>query len=203
MRTALTLVLFFGSLAPGRAAAQWRFSLSTGPATTAGHSLDSKDPDQPAILPDRPQTWTLAIARQHRGWRLGVDGSRITADLAVRSNSTSLATRGALSAWGVGAEVGHRLAQRGNGPSLWGSVGAVYERWSFDVTGGDARWRAAARGAVQLDVPFASHWSGRLRGEVYAGPSLFRAEELPEGYTTRTARRAALQLGVTLAGRPR
>ncbi|MES2124001.1 MAG: hypothetical protein V4503_04855 [Gemmatimonadota bacterium] len=203
MRHALPLLLLLASLSPARATAQWQLSLVTGWSATAGHSRDPVDQDQPAILPDRPQNWSLAVARQRRGWRIAVDGSRITADLAVRSTSTTLATRGALSAWGLGAEVGRRIAGRGDGSSLWGSVGAVYERWSFDVTGGDSRWRAAARGALQLNVPFGAHWAGLLRGELLAGPSLFRPEELPEGYGIRSARRATLQVGVTLAGMPR
>ncbi|MEP6590806.1 MAG: hypothetical protein ABJC19_06460 [Gemmatimonadota bacterium] len=198
----ILLILLSGTMVTPLAA-QWRLSLAAGPATTSGHSLDGTQDDRPAILPDHPQPWTLTLARQVGAWRLGIDGSRITADLAVRSSTTSLATRGALSAWGTGVELAHRVAARRDGWALWGGVGAVYERWTFDVAGGDARWRAAARAALQLDIPLATHWDGLLRGELGAGPSLFRNGELPEGYQRRGARRAALLLGVTLAGAAR
>ena len=196
------LMLLCGTMATPLAA-QWRLSIATGPATTSGHSLNATQDDRPAILPDHPQPWTLTLMRQMGAWRLGIDGSRITADLAVRGTTSSLATRGALSAWGTGVELARRITARHDGFALWGGVGAVYERWAFDVAGGDARWRPAARAALQLDIPLATHWNGLLRGELSAGPSLFRDGELPEGYQRRGARRAALLLGVTLAGAAR
>ena len=197
MRAPLLIFLLLLPAAPLEA--QWRLSLSAGSAATSGHSRDTLDDEQPAILPDHPVDWTLALVRQHRAWRLGVDGHRVTSDLAIRGRSTTLVTRTALSAWGVGAELARRIASPMAGPQFWVAAGGVYERWSFDIAGGEARWRAAARGALQLDIPLVRHWSGMIRGEASLGCSLFRREELPEGYQRRAARRLGLQLGVTLA----
>ncbi|MEO7352875.1 MAG: hypothetical protein ABIZ70_00840 [Gemmatimonadales bacterium] len=197
MRPALLFLLAVGVTPP--LAAQWRFSLAAGPAATAGHSRDSIDPDQPSILPDHPVNWVAGVARAHGAWRIGVEGHRITSDLAVRGVSASVVTRGALSAWGLGAELSHRVLVAAAGASLHAGAGAVYERWSFAVADGEARWRAAARASLELDLPLAGRWSALVRGEGVAGQSLFRESELPEGYRGQTGYRAALLLGVTLA----
>lgn len=192
------LLLFAVLLLPQRPlSAQWRLAISAGTAATSGHARDAADPEQAAILPDHPVSWLLALARQRGSWRVGIDGSRITSDLAIRGSSTSLVTRGALSAWGLGFEASRRLAGHAAAPSLWAGVGAVYERWSFDIAGGDARWRASGRASLQLDAPLSRRWSALVRGEALAGASLFRVEELPEGYTRRASQRAGLLLGVS------
>lgn len=195
----ITLLLLLATLLPPRAGAQWRLSLAAGPAATTGHSRDSEDLDQPAILPDHPVNWVVGLARQRGGWRVGVDAHRLTSDLAVRGKAASVVTRGALSAWGAGVELSHLMARTAVGPTLHVGAGGVLERWAFDVTGGDARWRAAARVSLQVDLPLTGRWSALVRGEGLGGRSLFRQDELPEGYTARAGYSAALLLGVTLA----
>ncbi|MES2306838.1 MAG: hypothetical protein V4558_15145 [Gemmatimonadota bacterium] len=201
MRSTLLLLLAVG-ITP-RLTAQWRFSLAAGPAVTAGHSLDAVDPDRPAILPDHPVNLVAGVARQHGPWRVAVEGHRITSDLAVRGASASVVTRGALSASGVGAELSRRIAASTAGPALYAGAGAIYERWAFALADGEARWRAAARASLELDVPLTRRWSALVRAEGIAGQSLFREEELPEGYSSRHGYRAGLLLGVALAGSPR
>jgi hypothetical protein len=192
---ALLLVLLLLHLPPCPLPAQWQLSLVTGPAVTSGHSRDNFDPDHPAILPDRPVSWSLAIARERGAWRFALDGSRITSDLAIRGLSTSLVTRGALSAWGVGLEAAHRLLGQPASPSLWGGIGAVGEHWSFSAASGEARWRAAFRASLRLEMPFSTRWSALVRAEGLAGASLFDADELPEGYSLETGLRAGVLLG--------
>lgn len=179
--------------------AQWRFSLMAGPSATTGHSRDDADPEQPAILPDHPVNWTLGVAHPVGAWRIAFEGHRITSDLAIRGSTTSLVTRSAISAWGLGGELSRRVTADATGPTVLAGAGAVYERWSFDIAGGDPRWRAAVRGSLELDVPLARRWSGIVRGEWLAGGSLFRHDELPAGYARRAGYRAGLLLGVTLA----
>jgi hypothetical protein len=196
--TALFLLLVAVVLFPlGPLSAQWQLSLLTGASATAGHARAALDPEQTAILPDHPVSWGLRLAREYPAWRVSLDGSRITGDLAIRGRSTSLVTRDALAAWGVGLELARRLRGRPDDNSLWAGLGAVAERWSFDVAGGDPRWRGSLRGSLQLDVPLIRGWNGLVRAEASVGASLFRADELPEGYRRRPARRAGMQLGVT------
>lgn len=195
---ALLLLLFAAVLLPLRPlSAQWQLSLLAGTATTAGHARAELDPELTAILPDHPVSWSLGLAREYPAWRVSLDGSRITSDLAIRGRSTSLVTRDALSAWGVGLELARRLRGRPSESSLWAGIGAAAERWSFDIAGGDPRWRVSLRGSLQIEVPLTSGWSGLLRAEASVGASLFRVEELPGGYSRRAARRAGMQLGVT------
>jgi hypothetical protein len=175
--------------------AQWQLSLVTGPAVTSGHSRDDLDPDQAAILPDHPVSWSLAITRESGMWRFALDGRRITSDLAIRGNSTALVTRDALTAWGVGLEASHHILGRQASPTLWGGLGAVGEQWSFSAARGEARWRAAIRGSLQLDMPFSARWRAIVRAEALAGASLFDADELPDGYGRQPALRAGLLLG--------
>lgn len=195
----ITLLLLCAALLPSHAEAQWRLSLAAGPAATTGHSRDNEDLDQPAILPDHPVNWMLGLARQRGQWRIGADAHRLTSDLAVRGKAASVVTRGALSAWGVGVELSRQVAHATAGPTLQVGAGGVFERWAFDVTGGDARWRAAGRISLQLDLPLARRWAVLVRGEGLGGRSLFRQDELPEGYTARAGYSAAMLLGVTLA----
>jgi len=184
-------------LTPRHLSAQWHLALATGPATTSGHSRDDLDPEQAQILPDHPATWSVGISREQGAWRLRIDGSRITSDLAIRGSTTSLVTRDALSAWGVGLEVSHHLLGIPASPALWGGIGVIGERWSFSTAGGDSRWRAALRGSLQLDLPFSTRWAALVRGEAFVGGSLFTTDELPEGYSRHAAVRAGLLLGVS------
>lgn len=176
--------------------AQWQLSLMTGPGVTSGHSRDDADPDHPAILPDHPVSWSLAIARESGAWRVAFDASRITSDLAIRGLSTSLVTRGELTAGGIGLEAAHRLLGQPASPSLWGGLGAVGEHWSFSSASGEARWRAAIRASLQLEMPFSTHWGAVVRAEGLAGGSLFDADELPDGYNLQPGLRVAILLGV-------
>lgn len=184
-------------LTPCHLAAQWRLALATGPATTAGHSRDDLDSDHAEILPDHPATWSVGVSREHGAWRLRLDGSRISSDLAIRGSTTSLVTRDALSGWGVGLEASRRLLGQRELPSLWGGLGVAGEHWSFTTVGGDARWRATLRGSLQLDLPLSLHWAALVRGEAFVGSSLFSEDELPEGYSLHPALRAGLLLGVS------
>jgi len=194
----MPVLLFLSAmlLSPCHLPAQWRLSLVTGPSATSGHSRDDLDPEQAEILPDHPATWSVGASRERGSWRFGLDGSRITSDLAIRGSTTSLITRDALSAWSVGFEASRRLLGGVGVPSLWGGIGAVGERWSFSSAGGDARWRAALRGSLQLDMPFSTRWAALIRGEGMIGSSLFAADELPDGYSRHAALRATLLLGV-------
>jgi hypothetical protein len=197
MAMPMLLLLSALLLTPSHLPAQWRLAVATGPATTSGHSRDDLDSEHAEILPDHPATWSVGISRERGAWRLRLDGSWISSDLAIRGSTTSLVTHDALSAWGLGIEGSRRLLGPAASTSLWGGIGVIGERWSFATAGGDSRWRAALRGSLQLDVPFSSSWAALVRGEASVGSSLFSADELPEGYSRHKALRAGLLLGVS------
>jgi hypothetical protein len=180
--------------APSALNAQWSVALLSGSATSHGDARDDSDPAHPEFHADRPATLTVAIARETGRWRVGVEAHHSTADLSEVSASAAVTTFRAFEAWGAGFELGIRLAGDPSRPTLRAGVGAGGDRWSF--AGAPARWRTAARGALEADFPIGRRWSVVVRGEAAAGPSVFTSEELPEGFKQRAMWRTGFALGI-------
>lgn len=181
-----------------RLSAQWHVALTGGRAGTAGHARSIEDvPDGRAELrPWRPGTIALRVGRDLGNWRVNAEVRRTTADLAISGEATVLITTGAIDAWGSGIEVTRSIAGGPGKPALRAGVGAIAERWSFDLDGGDARWRLAAQGVLDASVPLWRQWSGIVRAEAAFGRSLFDEDELPAGYELRSAVRHGMAIGV-------
>ena len=191
-----SLAVFLLFLVPGHpATAQWRLTLLHGTASVTGHSRDESTPDHLAFLPDRPHSDALAVSREFGGNRLALELRRTGADLALRGPGTTIVTRGALHAWGAAVGVARRLAGTSGRPTLRGGLSALLERWTFDLGDGAARWRVAGRGTLEVDLPIAGRWDGVLRGELTASPSVFTAEELPEGYVRKLGWSRGIEIG--------
>lgn len=194
MRLTIVALLLLLPLRP--AAAQWRVTALHGSASVSGFSRDDSGPEKLSFLPDHPSSYALAIARDLGGIRLALELRRTGADLALHGDNTVIVTTGALHAWGGAFEGSRRVAGQEGQPMLRAALGVLAERWTFDVGGSDPRWRAAGRGALEATVPIGGHWHGVLRGELAAGPSVFRLEELPEGYARRIGWRRGVVLGI-------
>lgn len=177
------------------AAAQWRLTLLHGTASAWGYSRDDSSPDHAAFLPDRPNSYAIAIGRDFGRHRVTLDLRRTGADLALRGPGTTIVTRGALHAWGAALEGARRLAGAAGRPTLHSGLGVIVERWNFDLGASEARWRMAGRGALEVGLPITRRWNGVLRGELTASSSIFSAEELPEGYVRRTGWRTGMVIG--------
>jgi hypothetical protein len=178
------------------AAAQWLLTVRHGSATATGYSRDQVGTEGLSFLPNRPASTGLSLARDLGHNRLGIEFRRTAADLALRGEGTTIVTRGALHAWGLALEGSRRLAGQPGQTTLHAAMGLLVERWDFSVGESDARWRAAGRGALQVEIPISRRLSGVLRGDVVVGPSLFKAAELPEGYVRRMAVRRGVELGM-------
>ena len=176
--------------------AQWQVALRHGTATSHGDARADLDPTHPALQAYRPGTWTLAVAHDPGAWRLALDVHRTSADLAELGSSSTVTTDGLLSAVGAGLELAYRIAGASAGSSLLLGGGVVIDRWTFDVADNSPRARVAARGSVEADLPIQHQWIAVIRGELLAGPSVFRPDELPEGFSTRPATRIGVALGL-------
>lgn len=181
---------------PSALDAQWQLGLRHGTATSHGDARADLDPAHAELQAHRPGTWTLSFARELGAWRLGLDVHRTAADLAEVGPSSSVTTSSLLAAWGFGLELSHRIAGRSGAASLLVGGGALIDRWTFDVADNSPRTRVAARGFLEADLAISQQWLGVIRGEVASGASVFRPDELPQGFTTRTATRLGLALGV-------
>lgn len=183
-----------------RVDAQWYTSLTGGRAGTAGHARSADDVanGRTELMPWRPATVALRIGRELGNWRLGVEARRTTADLAVSGEATVLVTTNVVDAWGAGLEVTRRIAGDLGRPVLRAGVSIIAERWSFELDGGDARWRVAAQGVLDATVPLWRRLAGVIRAEAALGPSLFDNDELPSGYELRPAVRHGIAIGVAL-----
>jgi hypothetical protein len=193
MRLLSCLFLLF--LASARAGAQWHIAALAGNAASHGDARNDIDPAHPEFHADRPITAAVALGRDLGAWRVSVELRRSSADLSeVGNSSVVVSTRGAFDAWGAGVEFGHRIAGRLPGPTLHAIAGAGADRWRLELS--PARWRPSVRGAVEADLPIGKQWFGVVRGEATAGPSVFTAEELPEGFAQRRMWRTGVALGV-------
>jgi hypothetical protein len=179
---------------PTALAAQWRLAVLTGSATSHGDARDNSDPTHPEFHADRPVTLTLALTRDAGPWRLSLEGRRLTADLSEVSRSVAVTTFGAFEAWGAGIELNVRIAGHPSQAELRAGLGLGGDRWSLE--GASARWRATAAGSLEADLSVARGWNAIVRGGVTTGPSVFRTEELPEGFARRTSWRTGIALGV-------
>jgi hypothetical protein len=189
----LALLLLAG---PTTLHAQWRVTLLTGTASSYGDARDDTDPTHPEIHADAPATLAVSLVRDRGPWRVGLELHHTSADLAEISGSSAVTTRSVLKAWGLAFDLTHRLAGREGAPALFVSLGAGVDRWSFDLAESSPRWRATARGALDAELPINPAWGVVIRGQATAGPSVFKAEELPEGFVQRTAARVGVVFGV-------
>jgi hypothetical protein len=187
----LTVLLLAG---PTALTAQWRLAVLTCTATSHGDARDDSDPTHPEFHVDRPVTLTLALARDAGTWRVSLEGRRLTADLSEVSRSVAVTTFGAFEAWGAGIELGVRIAGHPSAAELRAGLGLGADRWSLE--GASARWRATTAGSLEADFAVARGWNAVVRGAVTIGPSVFSAEELPEGFARRTSWRTGIALGV-------
>ena len=186
-------------LLPGWSAlpAQWRVAVLSGTAASHGDARDEIDPAHPEIRADGPATVAVALTRERGSWRLGWELHRTSADLAEISASAGVSTRGVLTAWGAAFDLARRIAGRDEAPALHLLLGAGIDRWTFALSESAPRWRGTARGAVEAGLPINPAWSAVIRGQATAGPSVFTAAELPEGFAPRTALRIGIVLGVS------
>ncbi|MGH7583773.1 MAG: hypothetical protein ACREL5_11160 [Gemmatimonadales bacterium] len=182
-------------IVPLRVGAQWHVALLGGTATTQGDSRDTLAADHAEIRADRMTVATLAIERAGEAWRVGAELRRLTGDLSEVTASASIDARGVVSAWGAAVTVRRRITP-GMGAALWALVGAGADRWSFDLAGGDPRWRLALHAALESEFPVGGDWSVLVRAGVTAGPSIFREDEVAEGFTRQTALRPGYAVGL-------
>ena len=110
------------------------------------------------------------------------------------SRSVAVTTFGAFEAWGAGLELGVAGRRAAVGRRLRAGLGLGGDRWSLE--GASARWRATTAASLEADLPVARGWSAVVRGEVTVGSSVFRADELPEGFTRRMTWRPGIALGM-------
>jgi hypothetical protein len=176
--------------------AQWQLAARHGTASSHGDAEADLDPAHAALQAYRPATWTVALARDLGAWRLALELHRTTADLAEVGPSSRVTTNDVLAAWGTALEFGLRLAGQPGRAMLWLGGGGVIDRWTFDVAVNSPRTRVAARGSLDAELPIGRQWGAVIRTELLSGPSVFRADELPEGFSTRRATRIGVALGL-------
>ncbi len=174
--------------------AQWSTSLAVHRSASTGHSRDGIGTE---LRPHGPITAALALAMRRGAWRVRFAARYSEAGLAVWSDRAALITPKAMRAWGTTVEADRRVAgDDDTQPTLRVGVGVELARWTFNEAADDDRWRPAALGALEGSVRLGRRWRMLARGEVAIGPSLFRADELPEGYTLRRAVRHGIGFGV-------
>jgi len=191
----LLLVLLLA--VPTTLRAQWRIALLTGSASSHGDARNDTDPAHPEIRADAPATISVGLARERGPWRVGVELHHTSADLAEISALSAVTTRSVLKAWGAAIEGSRRIAGGRDAPALSVGVGAGIDRWTFDLDESSPRWRATARGAIEAEMPIGAAWRAVIRSQAAVGPSVFKPDELPDGFVQRMAVRIGVVFGVS------
>jgi hypothetical protein len=192
----LMLVVGLVIAAPAPLTAQWHLTLGAGVAGASGHAFAPEDSDAPELRPAPTRDLAIGIGRDHGAWRVAIRGRRTHADLVIAGATAGIITTDVLRATAVGIELGRRLAGARDAAQAHLLVGIARERWSFVGLEDEARSVTLLTAALEGEVPLYRRMRGVVRVEAGTGPSLFEADELPDGFETRSGRRTALHLGI-------
>lgn len=188
--------LLIALLIPAGLSAQIHFTALVGVADHSGHASDLSDAEHPSFGPATTRESAIAIGLDRGPWRLALRLRRETPDLVLVGETSGIITRHALAASHLGLEVGRRILGERAAPSLHLVGGGGITRWEFPGFEDAPRNRYGAWLALEGGLPLRSHIEGVLRLEALTSGSLFASEDLPEGYTSRSARRLGLALGL-------
>ena len=190
------LLMFLMILLVPTISAQVHVTAATALVEQAGHATDALDPEGATLGPDVSREVTLGIGIDRGIWRIELIAGRSSPDLLVIGASSGIVTRNVLESTGVTLAAGPRLFGGPHKAELHLLLGATLSRWSFPEFGDPDRNRISATLAAEGALPLAGAIRGVLRLEGSLGASLFDAEDLPEGYQTRGARRMSLGVGL-------
>lgn len=183
-------------LVPAGLSGQLHLTALVGVADHSGHARDLSDVEQPSFGPGTTRESALAIGIDRGPWRIALRFRRETPDLILVGETSGIITRDALAASHGGLEIGRRIAGGPAAPALHVIGGAGVTRWEFPGFEDAPRNRYGAWLALEGGLPLRSHLEGVLRLEALNTGSLFETEDLPEGYSARSARRLGLSLGL-------
>lgn len=192
------VILLLAAAAPATLTAQWHLTLGGGGAGARGHAFAPDDSDAPGLRPAPTREMSIGLGRDRGAWRLALRGRRTHADLVIVGATAGIITTDVLRANAVGVEVGHRIAGTEGSATAHLLFGVARERWSFEGLDDEARSLTLMTAALEGDVPVFRCLRGVVRLEAGTGSSLFEADELPEGFETRSGRRTALHLGLRM-----
>lgn len=196
MRFPLVVVLLCA--VPTLLPAQWHLTIGAGEAGTRGHAFAPDDSDTPALRPAPTRDVAVGLGRDHGAWRVAVRARRTHADLVIAGATAGIITTDILRAIAFGAEVGRRIAGDHDAARAHLLVGVARERWSFAGLSDEDRSLTLVTAALEGEVPLSGRLRGVVRLEGGTGSSLFAADEVPDGFETRSGRRTALHLGLRM-----
>lgn len=188
--------LLIALFVPAGLSAQIHFTALVGVADHSGHATDLSDGEHPSFGPATTRESAIALGVDRGPWRIALRFRRESPDLILVGETSGIITRDALSASHLGLELGRRILGHRPEPSLHLVGGAGITRWEFPGFEDAPRNRYGAWLALDGGLPLHAHIEGVLRLEALTSTSLFTSEDLPEGYTSRSARRFGLSLGL-------
>lgn len=184
------------AMTPTLLPAQFDLTLRAGAASLRGFARSDESADRPELRPSPNSDFAGAVGFDRGPWRIAASVRRTDSDLVIVGADAGVSVTDELRGTAFGAEVGRRLVGSAEHPSAHLLVGVTHERWSFRDTGGESRSKLQFGAALEGDVPFTTAWSGVVRVEGALGKSPFRADDLPDGFDQRTARRGAMHFGL-------
>jgi hypothetical protein len=183
--------------APARPlAAQWSVGAEIGLLACAGGATDtSASGNGNTLRPSTGTTYALRIARRFGRFGAGVSVLSMHAGAVAENDETLVELKGSIELLQVAPEMFVVLARPGTGGALLLHAGVQLDHWSVDSDGRD---RVAGLAALSLDWPMTGRIVGTFRGGLAVGPSVFKEEELPDGFQSRLSWRGTIAAGVLL-----
>jgi hypothetical protein len=167
-----------------------------GPVSHSGHATAPAQDDSPTLHPGVGTDYVALIGRDLGSWRVQLSYRSTGSDLILGGETSGIITANALGARAISLEIGRLLVMSTDGNTLHLLAGVTSERWSFPLFVDQARRRWSAMLAVEGGIPVLGRLTGIVRLETSLGTGIFTADELPEGFSTASARRTALHLGL-------
>jgi hypothetical protein len=175
---------------------QWGLGVDVGLTRFWGASEAVPPDNSPGLKPYRPTSVALRVDRIVGRARVGLGVAYGTSGIGAETENAAVIAKGTLSWVQLAPEFAYRLAILGAGPELRAFGGPVGDLWLPEAE--DGRFRLGARGGFELLAPLGTRVAATVRAHGGVTGSLFRDDEVPSGYRTKTMPNAGVALGFRL-----
>ena len=190
----VTLAVLLAQVAGVRAQEKkWGLGIELGLIRFWGASQSVADDHNPGLKPYRPTSVAVRIDREVGHIRLGLATLYAKSGVAIDGSSAAVVAKGQLSWIQVAPEISFHVTRLG-AAAIRLFAGPTLDVWN--PVESDSRTKVGGQTGAELQTPFGNSVSGVLRVRTSLIGSVFKQEELPEGYEVRSMPSAGIALGL-------
>jgi hypothetical protein len=187
------LTLLGISLTASPAAGQWSAGLEVGADRYWGGSTETGT-EHRSFRPYRPTTFGIRVERSGSRVGFGFQAHYAEAGLALEGDGAVATVEGVFTIVSLSPEMIYQLATLGPSNQLRLHAGPLFEVWT--IIDEDSQTRFGFQGAVSLDIPLGSRFSGSIIAGAALTPSPFEVGQLGPGFAPRALWRRRFAAGV-------